>query len=50
MNVELLVLLVSEHRELYDKCDSDYKSLDERELLWRGITDQIGFDGKFHFT
>uniref|UniRef100_A0A9J7ZDT1 MADF domain-containing protein n=1 Tax=Cyprinus carpio carpio TaxID=630221 RepID=A0A9J7ZDT1_CYPCA len=43
MNVELLVSLVSEHKELYDKRDSDYKNLDKRELLWRGIADQIGF-------
>ncbi len=30
MNVELLVSLVSEHKELYDKHDSDYKNLDKR--------------------
>ena len=37
MNVELLVSLVSEHKALYDKrdsdSDSDYKNLDKRELL-----------------
>ncbi len=30
MNVELRVSLVSEHKELYDKHDSDYKNLDKR--------------------
>ncbi len=44
MNVELLVSLVSEHKGLYDKRDSDYKYLDKRELLWRGIAAQTGFD------
>lgn len=34
MNVELLVSLVSEHKELYDKRDSDYKNLDKRELVF----------------
>lgn len=34
MNVELLVSLVSEHIELYDKRDSDYKNLDKRELVF----------------
>ncbi|XP_053493752.1 uncharacterized protein LOC128615577 isoform X1 [Ictalurus furcatus] len=43
-NVELLVSLVSKHRELYDKRHSDYKNVDKRELLWQGIADQIGFD------
>lgn len=43
MNVELLVSLVSEHKGLYDKCGSDYKNLDKREL-WRGTVAQIGFD------
>ncbi|XDV11256.1 hypothetical protein PO909_000240 [Leuciscus waleckii] len=37
MNVELLVSLVSEHKELYDKRNSDYKNLDKRELLWSGF-------------
>ncbi|XDV29213.1 hypothetical protein PO909_032356 [Leuciscus waleckii] len=41
MNVELLVSLVSEHKELYDKRDSDYKNLDKRELLWSGIAEYI---------
>uniref|UniRef100_A0A3P9LG74 MADF domain-containing protein n=1 Tax=Oryzias latipes TaxID=8090 RepID=A0A3P9LG74_ORYLA len=44
MNVELLVLLVLEHKELYDKRDSDYKNLDKRELLWSGIAQQMGLD------
>ncbi|XDV19599.1 hypothetical protein PO909_025045 [Leuciscus waleckii] len=44
MTVELLVSFVSEHKELYDKRHSDYKHLDEREMLWRGIADQIGLD------
>ncbi|XP_026061144.1 uncharacterized protein LOC113119803 [Carassius auratus] len=44
MNVELLVSLVSEHKELYDKRDSDYKNLDKRELLWSGIAQQMGLD------
>ncbi|XP_026109083.1 uncharacterized protein LOC113081218 [Carassius auratus] len=44
MNVELLVSLVSEQKELYDKCDSDYKNLDKRELLWSGIAQQMGLD------
>lgn len=48
MNVELLVSLVSEHKELYDKRDSDYKNLDKRELLWSGIAQQMGLDGEFH--
>ena len=50
MNVELLVSLVSEHKALYDKRDSDYKNLDKRELLWSGIAEQMGLDGEFHFT
>lgn len=41
INVELLISLVSEHKELYDKRNSDYKTFDKR----------VGFDGsKFHFT
>ncbi|KAF4086780.1 hypothetical protein AMELA_G00088330 [Ameiurus melas] len=44
MNVELLVSLVSERRELYDKRHSDYKNIDKRELLWQEIADQTGFD------
>ncbi|KAG1962288.1 hypothetical protein F2P79_004573 [Pimephales promelas] len=32
MNVELLFSLVLEHKELYDKRNSDYKHLDKREL------------------
>ena len=39
MNVELLFSLVSEHKEPYDKRDSDYKNLDKRELLWSGIAE-----------
>ncbi len=50
MNVELLASLVSEHKELYDKRDSDYKYLDKREMLWSVIAEQMGFDGEFHFT
>ncbi len=42
MNVELLVSLVSEHKELYDKRDSDYKNLDKREMLWSVIAEQMG--------
>jgi len=42
MNVKLLFSLVLEHKELYDKRDSDYKHLDKRELLWSGIAEQIG--------
>ncbi len=30
VNVELLDSLVSEHKELYDKRDIDYKNLDKR--------------------
>ena len=41
MNVELFSLVVSEHKELYDKRDSDYKNLDKRELLWSGIAEGI---------
>ncbi len=44
INVELLVSLVSEHKELYDKRDSDYKNLDKREMLWSVIAEQMGFD------
>ncbi len=44
MNVELLVSLVSEHKELYDKRDSDYKNLHKREMLWSVIAEQMGFD------
>ncbi len=44
MNVELLVSLVSEHKELYDKRDSDYKNLDKREMLWSVIAEQMVFD------
>ncbi|XP_053482617.1 uncharacterized protein LOC128608703 [Ictalurus furcatus] len=43
MNVELLVSLVSECRELYDQRHSDYKNVDKK-LLWQEIADQIGFD------
>ncbi len=45
MNVELLVSLVSEHKELYDKRDSDYKNLDKREMLWSVIAEQMGLYG-----
>uniref|UniRef100_A0A3P9L4T7 MADF domain-containing protein n=1 Tax=Oryzias latipes TaxID=8090 RepID=A0A3P9L4T7_ORYLA len=44
MNVELLVSLVSEHKELYGKRESDYKNLDKREQLWSGIAQQMGLD------
>uniref|UniRef100_A0A3P9LET7 MADF domain-containing protein n=1 Tax=Oryzias latipes TaxID=8090 RepID=A0A3P9LET7_ORYLA len=44
MNIELLVSLVSEHKELYDKRESDYKNLDKREQLWSGIAQQMGLD------
>ncbi len=50
MNIELLVSLVSEHKELYDKRDTDYKNLDKREMLWSVIAEQMGFYGEFHFT
>ncbi len=50
MNAELLVSLVSEHKELYDKRDSDYKNLDKREMLWSVIAEQMGFYGEFNFT
>ncbi|XDV11467.1 hypothetical protein PO909_000404 [Leuciscus waleckii] len=45
MNVDLLVSLVSEHKALYDKRDSDYKNIDKRELLWSVIAEQMGLDG-----
>uniref|UniRef100_A0A3B3I537 MADF domain-containing protein n=1 Tax=Oryzias latipes TaxID=8090 RepID=A0A3B3I537_ORYLA len=44
MNVELLVSLVSVHKELYDKRESDYKNLDKRKQLWSGIAQQMGLD------
>uniref|UniRef100_A0A3P9IDA6 BESS domain-containing protein n=1 Tax=Oryzias latipes TaxID=8090 RepID=A0A3P9IDA6_ORYLA len=50
MNLELLVSLVSEHKELYDKRDSDYRNLYKRELLWSGIAQQMGLDGDLRDT
>jgi len=42
MNVELLVSLVLEHKELCDKRDCEYKHLNKRELIWSGIAEQMG--------
>lgn len=48
MNVEQLVSMVSKDKELYDKCNGDYKNVDKL-LSWKGIADQIGLVGEFHF-
>lgn len=48
LTVELLVSLMSEHRDLYDKRHSSYKNVDNRDLLWQGIANRIGLDSEFH--
>lgn len=42
--------MVSEDKEMYDKCDGDYKNVDKRRLFWGGIADYLGLDGALHFT
>lgn len=46
MDAELLLFLVSENKELFDKNHSEYKNIKRKEILWQGIADKIGVDGK----
>ncbi|XP_056626613.1 uncharacterized protein si:ch211-207i20.3 [Triplophysa dalaica] len=44
MDAELLLFLVSENKELFDKNHSEYKNIKRKEILWQGIADKIGVD------
>ncbi|XP_073683798.1 uncharacterized protein [Garra rufa] len=44
MDAELLLFLVSENKELYDKNHSEYKNTKRKEVLWQGIADKMGVD------
>ncbi|XP_051969046.1 uncharacterized protein si:ch211-207i20.3 isoform X1 [Xyrauchen texanus] len=44
MDAELLLFLVSENKELYDKNHYDYKNTKRKEMLWQGIADKMGVD------
>uniref|UniRef100_A0A673FZS5 MADF domain-containing protein n=1 Tax=Sinocyclocheilus rhinocerous TaxID=307959 RepID=A0A673FZS5_9TELE len=41
MDVEMLL---SEHRELFDKSHTDYKNQDKKEVLWQRIAEKIAID------
>lgn len=43
MDVEGLISLVSDRRELFDQNHIDYKHIDKREALWQEIAEKIGF-------
>lgn len=47
MDAELLLFLVSENKELFDKNHSEYKNTKRKEVLWQGIADKMGVDGEF---
>uniref|UniRef100_A0A672KD94 MADF domain-containing protein n=1 Tax=Sinocyclocheilus grahami TaxID=75366 RepID=A0A672KD94_SINGR len=42
MDAELLLFLVSENKELFDKNHSEYKNTKRKEVLWQGIADKMG--------
>uniref|UniRef100_A0A8C2IGF7 Si:ch211-207i20.3 n=1 Tax=Cyprinus carpio TaxID=7962 RepID=A0A8C2IGF7_CYPCA len=44
MDAELLLFLVSENKELFDKNHSEYKNTKRKEVLWQGIADKMGVD------
>nr|XP_021335940.1 uncharacterized protein si:ch211-207i20.3 isoform X1 [Danio rerio] len=44
MDAELLLFLVSENKELFDKNHSEYKNTKRKEALWQGIADKMGVD------
>lgn len=48
MDAELLLFLVSENKELFDKNHSEYKNTKRKEVLWQGIADKMGVDGEFY--
>lgn len=49
MDAELLLFLVSENKELFDKNHNEYKNTKRKEVLWQGIADKMGVDGEFYF-
>ncbi|XP_077062098.1 uncharacterized protein LOC143714693 [Siphateles boraxobius] len=44
MDAELLLFLVSENKELFDKNHNEYKNTKRKEVLWQGIADKMGVD------
>jgi len=48
MDAELLLFLVSENKELFDKNHSEYKNTKRKEVLWQGIADKMGVDGELY--
>ncbi|XP_042591076.1 uncharacterized protein LOC109102093 [Cyprinus carpio] len=44
MDAEVLLFLVSENKELFDKNHSEYKNTKRKEVLWQGIADKMGVD------
>ncbi|XP_067286419.1 uncharacterized protein si:ch211-207i20.3 [Pseudorasbora parva] len=44
MDAELLLFLVSENKELFDKNHGEYKNTKRKEVLWQGIADKMGVD------
>ncbi len=47
MDAEVLMFLVSENKELFDKNHREYKNTKRKEVLWQGIADKMGVDGEF---
>ncbi|XP_065109679.1 uncharacterized protein [Paramisgurnus dabryanus] len=44
MDAEVLLFLVSENKELFDKNHIEYKNTKRKEVLWQGIADKMGVD------
>ncbi|XP_016336610.1 uncharacterized protein LOC107684767 [Sinocyclocheilus anshuiensis] len=44
MDAELLLFLVSQNKELFDKNHSEYKNTKWKEVIWQGIADKMGVD------